>query len=266
MPFLLHPNTHGNLTSYRAYVRPMIHNILGIHAKPTKHQKNVHELLHILMVHGSSTTWDLAKTKQKKTMWIRRQDKIFRRLLVGRVDRGKRSAGLVEMGLVLVEKSKSYHKYRLSLYGILYCIDVLDPNEEDYAKLASNYSSILPRIFRNWKKIKRMLHRDAYNLRILSQGIYLNNITFARPDNPLYELMMYLHIKYSKNFESISEYDLSEQISYWFFTFLLYSAPKKLKKILTSDEELSRWFTSFFLEAKSYYTQRLYSIQDSDIL
>lgn len=266
MPYTVYSQTHGNLSSYRSYVRPMIHNAYGQYDLPTKHQKNIHSLLYILFAHGSSTTWEMAKIKRSNTSWIRRQDKIYRRLLVGRFDRGKYSSGLIDMGLVVSEKVKAYHKYRLSLYGILYCIDVLDLTEEDYDKLSSHYSYLLPRIFRNWKKTKKILQNDAYNLKVLSQGIYLNNIKFERPDNALYELMMFIHIKYSKNFESISEYDLSEQISYWFYTFLLYSAPKKLPKILSSDKELHDWYNSFFQEAKSYYEQRLHSIQNYNIL
>ena len=260
-----HMQPHGNLASYRVYVRPMVHKAYGHHAAATKHGDNVHELLHTLFVHGTSTTWDMAKTTFRKTHWIRRQDKIYRRLLVGRSDRGKRSDGIIDLGLVVGEKTRSYYRYRLSLYGILYCIDAMDPDKKDYDKMASHYSPLLPRIFGNWGRTKRVLGEDAYNLRVLAQGIYLNNINFARPGNPLYELMMYLHTKYSKNFESISEHDLSEQISYWFYTFLLYSAPKKLTRILSSDGDLYKWYMSFFREAKAFYAQRLRNIKNCDI-
>ena len=258
--------THGNLASYRAYVRPTTHNMYGDQAAPSKHLDNIHELLHILFVHGACTTWDMAKISQSQIALIRKQDKIYRRLLIGRIDRGKHTGGVLDMGLVVCERTRSYFRYRLSLYGILYCIDVLNPDKKEYDKMASFYAFLLPRIFGDWKRKKKILRDDAYNLRILAQGIFLNNIKFARPDNPLYELMMYLHIKYFKNFESISEHDLSEQISYWFYTFLLYSAPDKLAKILSSDGSLYKWYASFFREARSYYEQRLRSIKNSTIL
>ena len=244
----------------------MTHNIYGHNSRSIKHRDNVHELLRTLFLHGACTTWDAAKIKLRKINRIRVQDKIYRRLLIGRSDRGKFSAGLVDAGLVVGKRAKSYHKYRLSLFGILYCMDALNPSKQDYDMMAPHYSFLLPRIFEDWQRKKKILHKDAYNLRVLSQGIYLNNIKFARTDNPLYELMMYLHIKYHKNFDTISEYDLSEQISYWFYTFLLYSSPNRLINILSSDESLYTWYTSFYREAKSYYAQRLRSVKTWDAL
>ena len=265
MPIKSRGHTYGNLASYKAYMRPTIHDLYGHYDSLTPHQRNIRQLLYILSVNDAVTTWEMAKTHLKGIAGIRNQDKIYRRLLIGRSDRGNRSPGLLDMGIVIGEKARSYYRYRLSPYGLLYCIDVLNLNRKDYDRMAIHYSFMLPRIFGNWKRTKRILNKDAYNLKFLSQGIYLNNIKFTRPDNPLYELMMYLHTKYTKNFESISEHNLSEQISYWFYTFLLYSAPKKLTKILSSDADLYQWYSSFFNEAKSYYAQRLHSVRNCDI-
>ncbi|MCY4491724.1 MAG: hypothetical protein OXC46_09770 [Thaumarchaeota archaeon] len=265
MPFV-RMQTLGNLASYKAYVLPMARNRFGYHSEKSKYQENVQTLLHTLFTHGTCTTWDIAKTKYYQTSKIRNQDKILRRLLVGRSDRGRYSGGLIDSGLVVGRKAKPFFRYRLTLYGILYCLDALNPTKKDQDTMAENYSFLLPRVFGDWKKKKKILREDAYNLRVLSQGILLNNIQFARPDSPLYELMMYLHVKYSKNFETISESDLSEQTSYWFYTFLLYSAPKKLSKTLSSDGDLFRWYESFFKEAQSYYAQRLRSIKNSSII
>lgn len=256
---------HGNLSSYKVYVRPAANRAFGYHARTTKHQDNVNELLRTLFTQGTSTTWDLAKANCRKAPLIRKQDKMYRRLLVGREDRGRRSPGIMDMGLVVGEKARSYFRYRLTLYGILYCIDANDPSKRDIDAMAEHHSTLLPRIFGNWNRTKKVLGNDAYNLRVLARGIYMNNITFARPDVPLYELMMYLHIKYAKNFESISEFDLSEQISYWFYTFLLYSDPKKLTRILSRDVDLYKWYMSFFKEAKDFYAQRLHTIKNSSI-
>ena len=263
-----HLQPFGNLASYRVYIRPQAYREYGHSTANIKHRDNVHELLRILFVNGNCTTWDMARIRVGKSRAerIRRQDKIYRRLLVGRTDRGKYSSGIINMGLVISEKTRPYYKHRLSLYGILYCIDALNPSKQEYDKMVLRYSYLLPRIFNDWKTTKSILGQDAYNLRVLAQGIYMNNINFARANNPLYELMMYLHTKYSKNFESISEHDLSEQISYWFYTFLLYSAPGKLTKVLSSDGSLHRWYIGFFREAKAYYTQRLRNIRDSGLL
>ena len=186
--------------------------------------------------------------------------------IVGRTDRKRRSGGILDIGLVIRDKNaKPYAKYSLSLYGILYCIDVLQPDKKDVDRMAANYSHLLPRIFGRWEDVKSILGPDAYNLQILSKGLYLNNPKMAHADNPLYELMSHIHIKYRRNIESISEHNLAEQISYWFYTYLLYQHPKKLKKILNKDGQLLSWYMDFFKQAKDYYVQRLRAIEKSDI-
>jgi len=78
-----------------------------------------------------------------------------------------------------------------------------------------------------------------------------------------------INFEYSKNLESISEYNLSEQISFWFYTSLLYNTKlhpdkrkrtlgiKKLLQIFQDDEELAKWYMSFFNETKAYYKEGL---------
>lgn len=257
----------GNLMSYKFYVRPEAHRLYGsTKTTKSKHQQNVHELLRILLVRGASTTWDMAKTVKYSVSGVREQEKSYRRLLVGRTDRKRRSGGILDIGLAIREKHAGpYAKYRLSLYGILYCIDVFHPSTRDLDETAARYALLLPRIFGRWEDVKSTLGHDAYNLQILSKGLYLNNPKMAHSDNPLYELMSYIHIKYRRYTESISEPDLAEQMSYWFYTYLLYLHPEKLKKVLDSDEEMSRWYADFFNQAKDYYTQRLRTMQNSDL-
>lgn len=255
----------GNLLYYKFYIMPAARKLYGYSAK-TKHQQNVQNVLRILFVHDSCTTWDMAKTRLRKVTSIRKQEKIYRRLLIGRTDRNRYSGGILDVGLVVKEKNtKPYAKYRLSLHGILYCLDALEPTKKDIDRMATKYAFLLPKIFAKQKILKSVLGADAYSLRILAKGLLLNNIKIARVDNPLYELMSYIHVKYKRNFESISEYDLAEQISYWFYTFLLYQNTEKLKAVLAQDEQLRGWYMDFFKETKDYYVERLRTIKNSDL-
>ena len=265
MPSLQDTQPHGNLKYYKLYIMPVACKMYGRDAKTT-HQKNVHNLLLILFAHGACTTWDMAKTRQHTINAVREQEKIYRRLLIGRTDRNRHSGGMQDIGLTVKEKNTSpYARYRLSLHGILYCLDALNLTTKEIDGMAEKYAFLLPKVFGRQNILKSVLGTDAYNLRILSKGLFLNNIKMARTDNPLYEMMSYIHIKYRRNFESISEHDLSEQISYWFYTFLLYSSPEKLKKVLAKDQQLQKWYVSFFRETRQYYTDRLRTIKNSKI-
>ncbi len=265
----LYNQAYGNLMSYKVYVRPAAHSMYGYTIqRKSKHQQNALDLLQTLFVNGSCTTWEMAKNKSHKITIIRNQEKIFRRLLVGRTDRARYSGGILDSGLVVKEKhTKPYSRYRLSLYGILYCLDTTYPRKKDIDVMTSKYAFLLPKIFGRWKELKSILGSDVYNLQILAKTIYLNNLKMARTDNPLYELMSFIHIKYRRNFESISEVELAEQISYWFYTFLLYrDKSQKLKNILASDAHLQKWYMDFFNQAKNYYIQRLHTIKNFDLV
>ena len=258
--------SRGNLSSYRIYLRPMAKRVYGNHTlkNPKIYQKNVHDVLRILFTHGSGTTWTMAKTIISNVENIRMQEKIFRRIMIGRVDRGIHSGGLVDSGLVIMEKDpiKPYMKYRLSLHGILYSIDALDPSQKSIDLMTTKYARILPRVFGKWEMLKRLLGEDVYSLRILASGLSLNNIYLANLNNPIYELMLYLHIKYRKNFESMFEHDLAEQISYWFYTFLMYKRIDKLKNILVNDGDIRDWYLEFIQQAETYYSDRLTAVQN----
>ena len=54
--------------------------------------------------------------------------------------------------------------------------------------------------------------------------------------------MSYIHIKYRRYFESISENDLADQISFWFYTYFLYdsSGNTKSTKIIPGIRKLQR--------------------------
>ena len=276
--------TYGNLQAYKLYVRPMAHRLFGSSyfrkKSTTKHHENVQRLLETFALYGTLTTWNMAKVRfGDDTSKVRTKEKECRRLLIGRTDRGKRSNGLLDVGLVVKDGTvnNTSTRYRLSLHGILYCLDVLDLTNGELDIIATKYVKVLPKIFGKWGYLKSVVGDDVYKLRILAKGLTMDNPHIARAGVPMYELMSFIAIKYRKNFESISEQELANQISYWFYTNLLYSrdfrSTKKkknigihrLKSLLEGDKELKKWYIDFFQEAKSFYTQRIQTLKESTI-
>jgi hypothetical protein len=273
---------YGNLLSYKMYTRPTTKRLFGQYSfrrKPgPKHHENVQKMLEILALYGTQTTWGMAKTHLNDTSSIRSKEKDYRRLLAGRMARGKHTLGLLEVGLV-VKDGKNYKKapadqYRLSLHGILYCLDVLGLTDKEIDILASKYSKVLPWVFGRWDYLKSNIGNEVYRLRSLAAGLFMDNIQIAKITTfPVYELMTYLNIKYQNNFEQINEEDLANQISYWFYTNLL--VPSKLhssgkhssleikqwKKIINGDPELKKWYYQFVDETIKFYNSRFQKIK-----
>jgi len=277
MPLSSKNSTFGNLQYYKFHIRPTAVRLFGDSSqiKKTKHQENVQHLLKILMLTGTGTTWDIAKVMVLNDMSkIRTREKNYRRLLIGRVDRGQSSEGILQLGLV-VKDGKSFKRapadmYRLSLHGILYSLDVVRPTNNEIDILASKYSHILPKIFNKWDYLKSIIGKDVYNLKILAKGLLLDDQKSGEFSSfPFHELMLFLTIKYSKNLKNITEHDLADQISFWFYTSILYNPKlhldkrkrtlgvKKLMKIFQDDEELAKWYMSFFDETKAFYKEGL---------
>jgi len=268
----------GNLQAYKFDIRPTANRLFGIFDQKkskTKHQQNLLNLFKILMLNGSCTTWEMAKIKiPNELSKLRSREKDYRRLLIGRVDRGKHSDGLLQQGLV-VKDGKSFRrapadKYRLSLFGMLYCLDVLDPSNKEIDTMASEYAQVLPKVFGKWGNLKLVVGKDVSNLKILSKGMLLDDKKSAEFSSfPFHELMLFLNIKYLKNFEYIKEEELAEQISYWFYTSMLYNSKlhrdkkrktlgvKKLLRIFRDDSELAQWYLLFFNDVKAFYKEGL---------
>ena len=258
------------------YIRPTSHKLFGSKFLKqndlTVHQKVVRNILSIMAKNEPMTIWDMAKIKFPNDMTkLRDREKKYRRLLVGREDRGKHSMGILELGLV-VKDGKSYKKapadkYRLSLHGILYCIDVLKMTEKEIDNLAIKYQNVLPKVFGKWDYLKSKIGNDVYTLKLLSKGLIADNPQITtNAKTPFYELMTYITTKYQRNFEHISEEDLANQISFWFYSNLLYQPISKTKKqyqgierlelILKDEQSLYKWFLDFYKEAKQYYKNR----------
>ena len=284
MPFESN-SVFGNLQNYKMYLRPNAHLHYGNTGKQksklNKHQKNVQTLLKIMSKNEPLTTWDLAKISLPDDMSkLREREKIYRRLLVGRKDNGKHSDGILDLGLAIKDgkslKTGIADKYRLSLYGILYCIDVFDFSNIDIDKIAEKYSKVLPKVFGKWDYLKSKICNRVYGIKLLANGLLADNPQIqVQSGIPFYELMSYVHIKYQRNFESILEDQLAEQISYWFYTNLLYTPVQKnnlnsygiknLDTVFADDPNLKKWFLIFFRDAIKYYRQRYTILKNSDV-
>lgn len=268
---------YGNLHSYKLYVLPTAKRLFGSYSfrrKATiKHHTNVQKMLEILALHGPLTTWGMAKVVvHNDTSGIRTKEKEYRRLLKGRKDRGKHSPGVLDVGLVVID-GKNYDRapsdlYRLSLHGILYCLDVLDLTNKEIDTMAKHYSPVLPWIFGKWEYLKSIIGTDVYRLKTLANGIFLDNIQVTKMSRfPVFELLTYLSIKYQEYFEYINEEKLADQISCWFYTHLLISSrtkssidSTKWKKIL-ADQEIKKWYHGFTGEAMRFYQERFNTIK-----
>lgn len=274
---------YGNLYSYKFYLRPTAHRLYGDRfssIKKIKHHENVQKLLQVLFLNGTCTTWEMAKIKHPNDVsTIRTKEKEYRRLIKGRTDRGKHSSGIMELGLV-VNDGQKFNKgysdtYRLSLPGILYCLDVLNLSKKEIDQMAAKYAVFVPKLFGKWEFLKSIVDDDVYKIQILARGLLLDNPELSLEKSPLYELMSYLNFKYRKFYEFISEKDLSEQISYWFYTCMLYhnqrkgkndlSGVKKLLAIFKKDKEIAGWYREFFKESELYFKDRTKTLKNSGI-
>lgn len=273
---------YGNLHSYKLYTRPTARRLFGSYSfrrkSGPKHHENVQKMLEILALNGTLTTWGMAKTQLSgDSSGIRSKEKDYRRLLIGRMARGKHTLGLLDVGLV-VKDGKSYLKgpadqYRLSLHGLLYCLDVLDLTDKEIDLMASKYANVLPWVFGKWEYLKERIGNEVYRLKSLAGGLFMDNIQITKISNfPAYEIMTYLNVKYQDNFEKIDEKDLADQISYWFYTTLLVPTRlsakkqsglevKQWKKVINGDKELKKWYYDFVNEAIKYYESRFNKIK-----
>lgn len=278
MPSTVSP--FGNLYAYKLYTLPTAKRLFGSYSfrrKSTiKHHTNVQKMLEILALNGPLTTWGMAKIIfQNDVSGIRTKEKEFRRLLKGRRDRGKQSPGVLDVGLVVMD-GKNYNRgpsdiYRLSLPGILYCIEVLDLTNKEIDTMAKNHAAVLPWLFGKWEYLKSVIGNDVYRLKTLAGGTFLDNIQVTKLSKfPIFELLTYLSIKYQENYEYIDEKDLAEQVSCWFYTHLLIPVRpqekiglenNKLKKILNGDKSLKKWYYSFVREATLFYDERFKTIK-----
>ena len=268
--------TLGNIYSYKTYTRPTARRLYGEFSyrkrEIPKHHENVQRMLHVLAIHGPLTTWGMAKIElSNETSKVRTREKQYRKFLVGREDRGRHSPGVLEIGLVVIEGKNKIKApaniYRLSLHGILYCLDVLDLTNKEIDMMAKNYATVLPWIFGKWDYLKETIGNDVYRIRLLAKGFLLDNIQTSKISKmPVYEILTYLSTKYLDNYEHIDEKDLAEQISCWYFTQLFIQKGaqgqgsskdyERWYKLITKDTELKKWYREFLDEVTNFYEDR----------
>lgn len=262
-----------SLMSYKYYIRPTAHQLYGTGFPKTKHQQNIHKILKMLALKGPLTTWDMAKirfaTDNEK---IRSKEKEYRRLLIGRIDRGKYSGGIIDLNLVLVDSKSTKRNpgniYRLSLFGILYCLDQMNFSENETDMMVKNYKIILPLVFGKWEFLKSVLGKNVYSISLLGKGLLFDNLNIINiKKDEFYELISFFGIKANALTESFNEKKIGELISLWFYVTLLYfpnlvtdkkskKNQKILYKVLRKDQELHKWFSDFIIEASEFYRRR----------
>ena len=206
---ILSDQRYHNLLSYKYYIRPTARYLYGTADSKSKHQQNIQRILRILALNGPMTTWEMAKIKFTiDADTIRTKEKEYRRLLMGRTDRGRFSRGLIDLDLVLSNTVSSTRgkKYRLSLYGILFCLDVLQFEKDEIDKLAKNYKSSLPLIFGKWDFLKSLIGENVYCIGLLGKGLLFDNLNIISIGDPkFHELISYFNIKSMNVTKSLNE-------------------------------------------------------------
>ncbi|MCY4252386.1 MAG: hypothetical protein OXU37_00475 [Thaumarchaeota archaeon] len=268
------PPVHGNLLSYKLYTRPRAQAAYG-HGRPqTARELNAQRILGALAARGLSSAWEIAKVRfPNDNEHSRRKEKEFRRILQGRTDRGRHSPGMADSELVAVEESDGTQRYRLTPHGMLYCIDSLGLGSAQIDKMAAAYAAVIPRVFGRWDELKEALGEDAYKVRVLARGMLLDNPSVHRhASSPIYELMSYLQLKYHRNFEVMREDDFAEQVSYWYYTYILYDpaptaarAKRRVRLLTNALGGMRKWYSEFVEEANAHYRARARAIRESGL-
>jgi len=270
-----------SLISYKYHIRPIARKKYGTIDSESKHKKNVQEILKILALDGPLSTWDMTKSHYSSdSSLMRTKEKEYRRLLIGRKDRGQYSEGILDLNLVVVDsksnKRNSGNIYRLTLFGILYCFDVLDFSKSDIDKIAKNYEILLPFVFGKWDFLKSIIHEHIYNITLLGKGLLFDNPNIVKIENlEFFELISFFNFKSNNMTQSLNEEKMGELISLWFYTTLMYfprllaksnrKNQKLLNIIFSKDLELKIWFNNFILEAQLFYKNGAKILEDLTI-
>ena len=258
-----------SLLSYKYYTLPTAQKLYGDTNSKIKHHQNIQRVLKILAINGPLTTWEMAKIKTPTDRdKIRTKEKEYRRLIIGRKDRGISSQGLVDLNLVIVDSVSNNNNpgniYRLSIFGILYYLSKTDITNKEIDKIAENYQILIPLVFGKWNFLKSVIDNDVYSITLLGKGLLFDNPNIMKIQNKLFhELISFFNVKANTLVHSLTETKVGELISLWFYITLLFfpnfiNNRKKnyLKKILQKDPELKKWLLDFILEAQIFYKNK----------
>ncbi|AFS81352.1 hypothetical protein NKOR_07455 [Candidatus Nitrosopumilus koreensis AR1] len=250
---------NGNLTYYKyTLIKKWDKNFKN---NKRRNLKFVNEVLTLFCFNNELTSWEAAKKISKKNFEsINKNEKKIKRLFVGRMDNGTKYEGLLQNEIIINIKNKKNNKYRISLFGLLYCLTYLKLTNKEIDNIAKMHQKLLPKIFSRWDEMKEK-GDECYRLRLLSRGLLLDRFDMINDRKfPTMEMLFYLHMKFLKYSEMCHEKDLAEEISYWFYITYFYSKrsysiqeKNNFKKILNKNPSINTWFKKFLFETKKYF-------------
>ena len=240
----------SGLKKYAEFVQKMDKKL----ERDINHKKYIVLILQYLALNGESTTKNIASNCITHVSFMT-SDRMVRRILSGRKDRGKISPGLIQDGIIIENDAM----VSLSFFGIMYAIKLCNFNGKNLFKIAKNYEEILPYVFAK----NAILSKNKISLiplKIIADGKPERLNLSMQVSIPYQELYNYLNTFIPEM--AISDGSFRNYVSLWFYTYLLwdYTIKKKRKrswdKIISVDNEIKMWYSSFLLDAQKFYSNR----------
>jgi len=249
---------NGLLSSYKQYSSLVDQRI----KKDSRHTANVNRVLKFLAMNGDATTWELRNCFPNYN--DHQGESMARRIINGREDRNRLSEGLKGLSLVeIAQKNRKTgtKKYKLTIHGLLYSICECNYTTKDWFNITKNDEDLIPWIFKksdylNLKKISLKL-LGSISRGDLARMDHMRNVAL-----PYHELNDFLMLKSS--FRKLSDIELAEFVSLWFYTFQLYifwnenhkTAFPRWRSLMDDDFELKKWYLRFVKESIIFQEKR----------
>lgn len=230
-----------------------------------EHGQNIKRILRFLAFRNkTATTWDFRRECFSKFR-DKEGETMARRILCGRTDRGKRSVGLVDLGIVskIIDKSdpSSSASYELTLYGLLYAIRVCDFSNKELFKVARNHPEMIPYVFGKADYLESK-HVNLEPLRIIANGEIRRFESSMLTSIPYHDLLSFLLTEYLERW-LMPQDQFVNFISLWFYTYLMLASAKKNRtvskkwaEVMWSDDEIVLWYGAFMSQASEFYEKR----------
>lgn len=227
-----------------------------------KHREFIVRMLRYVSLNGNASTWQFG-LNCFKNLPLRTGDMMARRILEGRKDnKKKKSPGIIELGLLSYQSKEGKIRrknYQLTLYGLLYSIKNCKFTSKEMYQIARVNESLIPLIFKkSWYLEKKKIGLEP--LKLISSGRLENNTSFIN-QLPYYEIMNFL-LLFRNDHEKTKE-DLSTFISFWFYTYLMWSLSKNKNKVSESwknffwdNSDLRSWYSGLLLQVRQFYHLR----------